>query len=204
MTGPADESPCDGGEIWTVERSRELAATLLSPLGDRWLHVQAAGRRAEELRDRGLIEDDLVSAAWLHDIGYAPELAVTDFHPLDGAVYLRRLGAPDRVVALVASHTGAAREADERGLNETWSALPVPDAESLDVLTLVDLVTSPTGDTVDPTNRIDDILGRYDEHDPVHRAVKRSGPTLLTSAQRARLRLGLSDVWPGVPVEGVL
>lgn len=27
----------------------------------------------------------LVVAAWLHDIGYAPEIGHTLFHPLDGA-----------------------------------------------------------------------------------------------------------------------
>ncbi len=31
----------------------------------------------------------LVAAAYLHDIGYAPELAITGFHPLDGARHLR-------------------------------------------------------------------------------------------------------------------
>jgi hypothetical protein len=44
----------------------------------------------------------MVMAAWLHDIGYAPELAVTGFHPLDGARFLRRAGADGQVVSLVA------------------------------------------------------------------------------------------------------
>jgi hypothetical protein len=34
------------------------------------------------------LPDDLVAAAWLHDIGYAPELAKTGFHPLDGSAAL--------------------------------------------------------------------------------------------------------------------
>jgi HD superfamily phosphodiesterase len=46
-------------------------------------HVQAVAARAAELAasvepvDRAL----LVAAAWLHDIGYAPDLIVTGFHP---------------------------------------------------------------------------------------------------------------------------
>lgn len=40
--------------------------------------------------------DLLVAAAWLHDIGYAPELRDTGFHPLDGARHLEALGAPAR------------------------------------------------------------------------------------------------------------
>lgn len=198
--GFADLWPCQGGGMWTVERSRELAQSHLSALGDRWRHVQAAGRSAEELRDRGLIDDDLVSAAWLHDIGYAPELATTGFHPLDGALYLQRVGAPERNVALVGAHTGASQEADERGLRTQWAVLPRPDRGKLDVLTLIDMVTSPTGEPVRPSKRINEILTRYDEGDEVHRAVKRSGPGLLVAATRARQRLGLPDEWPSAGV----
>jgi HD superfamily phosphodiesterase len=44
----------------------------------------------------------LLAAALLHDVGYAPDIAHTGFHPLDGAWYLREVGAPDRLTALVA------------------------------------------------------------------------------------------------------
>jgi hypothetical protein len=36
-------------------------------------------------------------AAYLHDVGYAPDLVTTGFHLLDGARYLRSLGAGDRL-----------------------------------------------------------------------------------------------------------
>ncbi|SCG11123.1 HD domain-containing protein [Streptomyces sp. MnatMP-M27] len=50
----------------------------------------------------------LESAAVLHDIGYAPPLVNTGFHPLDGARYLRDTHAADeRIVRLVANHTYA-------------------------------------------------------------------------------------------------
>lgn len=192
--------PCQGGGMWTVERSRELAEAHLSGLGVRWLHVQAAGRRAEELRFRELIGDDLVSAAWLHDIGYATELAATGFHPLDGARYLQSIGAPERLVALVASHTGARQEAEQRGLLAEWSELPGPDRRELDVLTLIDMVTSPTGEAVRPSERINEILLRYGETAEVHRAVAQSGPGLLVAAKRARVRLGLPDEWPSTEI----
>lgn len=64
-----------------------------------------------------------MAAAWLHDIGYTPELATTQFHPLDGARYLR----DDRVVNLVAHHSGARYEAAERGLEAELSAFPLED-----------------------------------------------------------------------------
>ena len=60
----------------------------------------------------------LVAAAWLHDIGYAPELVETGFHPLDGARYLRRAGVDGQVVSLVAYHSCAQIEAEVRGLGD--------------------------------------------------------------------------------------
>ena len=54
---------------------------------------------------------ELVAAAWLHDIGYAPGLAVSGFHPADGARFVRSQGFPELVVSLVAFHTGAVIEA---------------------------------------------------------------------------------------------
>lgn len=52
----------------------------------------------------------LVVAALLHDIGYAPELATTGYHTLDGARFIGAHGEPN-VASLVAHHTDARREA---------------------------------------------------------------------------------------------
>ena len=61
--------------------------------------------------------DLLEAAAWLHDIGYAPGLAVTGFHPLDGARYLRDAQHADAMLCrLAAHHSCAIIEAGERGL----------------------------------------------------------------------------------------
>ena len=73
-----------------VVRAAREAETRLSPLGARWAHTTAVASRAEGLAllvppaDRRL----LVAAAYLHDIGYAPELQTSGFHPLDGACWL--------------------------------------------------------------------------------------------------------------------
>jgi hypothetical protein len=190
--------------MWSVERSGSLAREQLAGLGDRWAHVQAIGRLAEVMLAAGLIGDDVASAAWLHDVGYAPDFAVTGFHPLDGARYLQRLGAPEAVVALVGSHTGARWEASERGLLDEWSKLPTPSDEDLDTLTLIDLVIGPTGQPVEPGTRIEEVLGRYSPADPTHRAVQASREALTRSASRARARLRLSNEWPAIAVQGVL
>jgi hypothetical protein len=53
----------------------------------------------------------------LHDIGYAPGLAVTGLHAQDGARYLRDAQHADAMLCrLVAHHTCASVEAGERGL----------------------------------------------------------------------------------------
>ncbi|MGW0560049.1 HD domain-containing protein [Streptomyces sp. NPDC003016] len=74
----------------TPQGAAELAESLLPPLGNRWLHTQAVAARAVEA-SKALPESErdlLVAAAWLHDIGYAPGLRDTGFHPLDGARHL--------------------------------------------------------------------------------------------------------------------
>lgn len=73
----------------------------------RWRHLSQVGRTAELLAEWSPnVPQSVVVAAWLHDVGYAPELAVNSFHALDGARELARRGAPVEVVALVAHHTG--------------------------------------------------------------------------------------------------
>lgn len=183
--------------------ARTLAAGHLEALGTRWAHVQAVGRLADTLVAAGLVSQDVATAAWLHDVGYAPALVKTGFHPLDGARSVETV-APQNVVALIAHHTGADVEAEERGLTEELARMPVPIPVDLDVLTLLDLVVGPSGSIVTPESRLDEVLHRYGSDDPVNRAITRSRSDLLTAAGRARSRLGLPDEWPSVLGESVL
>src|SRR6202047_674161 len=100
---------------WASEIARKL---LEAPLPRRWAHTQGVARQARSLGP--ILGDDadlLEAAAWLHDIGYSPELADTGFHPLDGARYLRDVQhAAPALYRLVANHSCAILEADERGL----------------------------------------------------------------------------------------
>src|SRR5699024_9948980 len=91
-----------------VHWARELARELLEgPLPRRWAHSQGVAEQARSLRSMLGDDADLVeSSAWLHDIGYSPDLAATGFHPLDGARYLRAVqGADEPLVSLVAYHS---------------------------------------------------------------------------------------------------
>src|SRR5215471_6593190 len=131
-----------------VDEAAELARMMLAALlPRRWRHVRSVARRARWVAKELALPDDLVTAAWLHDIGYAPELAVTGFHPLDGARYLRRVGADGQVVSLVAYHSCAQIEADVRGLGAELAAEFSPADSSLaDALLYCDMTTGPDGD----------------------------------------------------------
>lgn len=122
------------------------------------------------------------AAAWLHDIGYAEPLVVSGFHPLDGARHLRDTGFGDRRLwTLVAHHTRALVEAEERGLAEELAA-EFPTAEidpfALAVLTYCDMTTGPDGQRVDVDERIAEILKRYPADHVVHRSIARAAPLL--------------------------
>ena len=190
--------------MWTAEQAPKMASEYLSGLGRRWEHARTVGRLADALADACVISRYVAAAAWLHDLGYAEELTVTGFHPLDGAVFLAGQGVAPEVVGLVAHHTGAVFEAEERGLEEELGGMPRADPDSLDVVTLLDLVIAPDGTLTDPETRIAEILSRYPISSPVHRAVTRSQEELRASAERARERLALSDEWPAGVLKGVL
>ena len=99
--------------------AKQLAQALIQePLPRRWAHVQGVAARACSLAPvLGADVDLLEAAAWLHDIGYAPGLAFTGLHQLDGARYLRDAQHADTLLCrLVAHHPYAIIEAGERGL----------------------------------------------------------------------------------------
>jgi HD superfamily phosphodiesterase len=134
--------------------------------------------------------DLLVAAAWLHDIGYAESLHDTGFHPLDGARYLRAIGAPDRLCRLVAHHTGAQVEAANRGLLDTlMGEFPPEESETAEALTYADLTTGPEGSPISALERVLEILVRYPPDHVVHESIQHARPELLEIAARVDARL---------------
>ncbi|GAA5112779.1 HD domain-containing protein [Haloechinothrix salitolerans] len=174
-----------------LAESARVAEHFVAPLGQRWTHVQSVARAAEALSVTvdGADASLLVAAAWLHDIGYAPALAATRFHPLDGARYLRDEGWPERVVNLVAHHSGARFEAAERGLEAELSAFPLEDSPVMDALLMADLTTGPDGSKLRYRERIAEILSRYPADHPVHRAWLKAADPLEASIERVKHRL---------------
>jgi putative nucleotidyltransferase with HDIG domain len=175
----------------TPQGAAELSESLLSQLGNRWLHTQAVAARAQEAAaavseaDRDL----LVAAAWLHGIGYAPELRDTGFHPLDGARHLESLGAPARLVRLIARHSGAVHEAEQRGLSAEAAVYEREDSPVPDALIFADMTTGPAGQSVDLDKRIDEILVRYEPGSEVHNAISKARPYLGAAVERTKRRM---------------
>ncbi|MFC8503156.1 HD domain-containing protein [Pedococcus sp. NPDC057267] len=171
------------------------AEGLLAQQEPRWSHVRGVAAVAERITTLAGWGRDVVDAAWLHDIGYGPTVSQTGFHPLDGASFLAREGFSENIVGLVAFHTGAEFEAQERSLLGELHRFRRPDQAELDALILADLSVSPEGARVHPKARIAEILDRYSTSDPVHRAVTRSREYLLACATRAALATGSPDEW---------
>jgi hypothetical protein len=95
----------------------------------------------------------------------------------------------ERLASLVAYHSGARFEAEERGLVDALAEFAPEDGPVLDALTYADMTTGPAGQRVDLEERIAEILERYPPDDPVHRAVRRSHPILREAVERTRARL---------------
>ncbi|MFI9011394.1 HD domain-containing protein [Actinosynnema sp. NPDC053489] len=177
-----------------AEHAHDLAASLLGSTGDRWRHTAAVAARAAELSttvttgDRDL----LVAAAWLHDIGYAPPVVDTGFHPLDGARHLDRLGWPRRIAALVAHHSGARFVATVLGLDVPLAAYPRETGPVADALTHADQTVDSRGRRVSIRDRLADMLDRHGPDSPNAKAHHLREPHLLAVARRVEARAATS------------
>lgn len=180
-----------------VSHAYALARQELSEaLPRRWTHVKAVAAKAERLapvlreaQDR----EALIAAAVLHDVGYAPSITETGFHPLDGARWLRATGFDDRVAALVAHHTNALAEAELRGLDKELSGEFDREASPVvDLLWFCDLTTGPDGQDFTVEERIAEIRERYAPGSVVYEFIHGSADVFLEVASRAEAALAQS------------
>jgi len=162
-----------------------LARNLLGDaLPRRWAHVQGVAARARSLAPTFAADKELLeAAAWLHDVGYLPEIAGTGLHALDGARYLRDVQHADPMLCrLVAHHSCAIIEAEERGLADVLRREFAPPPQPLaDALTCCDMTTSPDGDPMNVDRRLAEIRHRYGSGHPVSRSIRRATPMILNA-----------------------
>lgn len=179
-------------QVWAVE----VAASFLDVpefRARRWKHVQVVGRLAERIApafgDGGPL---LVASAWLHDIGYAPQLRRSGFHPLDGAWHLEgRAGR--RVAGLVANHSAAALEADLRGLTAQLADFPDEASPVRDALWACDMTTSPVGERVGFEERLQEITARYGAEHTLTRALHAAAGEIRDAIARTRVKVASHD-----------
>ncbi|MGW0247966.1 HD domain-containing protein [Nocardia goodfellowii] len=152
-------------------------------------HVEGVARHAGRVADLVGDPELLVAAAWLHDIGYANELATTGFHPIDGALFLEGQGAPARLCALVANHSCARIEARNRDVVIEW-----PDEHSAvrDALWWADMSTTPTGEATDIPSRLTEVRNRYGPNHVVSRSIAEAAPELLAAGARTEELLAIT------------
>lgn len=176
---------------WARETAR---GKLADALPRRWEHVQAVGAQAARIAKAFEPQGDtLIAAALLHDIGYAPDLVKTGFHPLDGARYLRDLGVGEQLCALVAHHSAALIEAQIRGLAGQLSEFEDEATPVRDALWYCDMTSGPDGQRFSYSERIEEIRHRYGPEtvtfaflakaaDDLELSVKRTERVLATAA----------------------
>ncbi|MEU6584111.1 HD domain-containing protein [Nocardia sp. NPDC046763] len=181
-----------------VSDARNLAEVHLgTALPRRWRHVNGVARQGTWIASAfGVEADTLVAACWLHDVGYAPPLASTGFHPLDGATFLRDHGWDERICALVAHHSCAIREARLRGLENELLTFEDENSPLRDALWFCDMTTSPDGDLVGVEQRLSEILSRYGEGSIVYDFIQAARDDLLAAVERTETRIvcGSADV----------
>ncbi|MBU3066437.1 HD domain-containing protein [Nocardia sp. NEAU-G5] len=158
-----------------------VAHDQLRRLPKRWKHVQGVAEQAAAAA--GFVDDGdmLVAAAWLHDVGYAPDLVKTGFHPVDGATFLRDIGVVERLCALVANHSCAHVEARHREIPLEWTDERTP---LRDALWWADMTTTATGERTDLESRIVDVERRYGRDHVVTQSVREAEPELAEAIRR--------------------
>ena len=169
-----------------------VAAELLArSLPQRWAHVQGVAARARlatsVVRNEARV---LIDAAVLHDVGYAPQISTTGFHALDGARYLAEMGAPVRLVNLVAHHSCATLEAELRGLSAELAEFEDEGPTVLrDALWWADMTTDPDGGVTTVVDRVAEIQDRYGPDDLVSCFIRWAWPELEAAVRRTERRL---------------
>lgn len=171
-----------------VQLAESTAREHLEPaLPRRWAHSRSVAAVAGSV-SKYLGEEDadvFVSAAWLHDVGYSPDLAVLGFHPVDGALFLLGRGFPERIANLVAFHSGAAAEAHELGLDAQLAVFVDEQTLVRDLLWYADMTVGPDGQRMSFPARMAEVRQRYAPDHYVVRALAVNWPQREVAIERA-------------------
>jgi hypothetical protein len=124
----------------------------------------------------------LLSACYLHDIGYSPNLRQFQFHPLDGAIFAHEHGFSKPVVAAILFHSCAFEQVQQTrpDLIEVYKIneplLDKQDLYFIDLVTYCDLHTSSTGQLITFPERVKEVVERYGEDHEVSKLMVENRP----------------------------
>jgi hypothetical protein len=92
---------------------------------------------------------------------------------------------------LVANHSFALLEAEERGLRDVLEAeFPrLEDQRLVDALVYCDMTTTPDGARMTAEDRVAEIIGRYGVNSVVGRFIRRAAPEIFTVVARVEAAL---------------
>jgi predicted hydrolase (HD superfamily) len=171
--------------------ARDLVGLVLEDNPERLHHCAGVAARAQALAVTVPLSaaDTLVASAWLHDIGYGSQLRDSGFHPLDGAVYLRREGWPAPVCDLVAHHSGSRFVARIRGLDDRLREFNFVEDALSDALTVADNTGAPDGTIMTLDERLRDKLKRHGPDSPNAKANPERDDYIRAAARRVADRL---------------
>ncbi|SDZ36188.1 HD domain-containing protein [Thermoactinomyces sp. DSM 45892] len=149
----------------------------LPPTQDRYHHILGVVDRMKELVKKIVIPDEwrtqLIQTAFLHDIGYSEQLNQYNFHPLDGALFVQKIGISKSVLAAILFHSDAYTSAKHirpdlfEVYSDNYDLLDETDHMFIDLITYCDIHTSPTGIEITLQERVRDVVRRYGEGHPV-------------------------------------
>jgi hypothetical protein len=174
-----------------VKAAADLAQRLLGGDRERLAHSSAVAARAEVLAVT--VPPDqraaLLSAAWLHDIGYSLAIQQSGFHPVDGARHLQRLGWAKIICDLVGHHSGSRFVATVRKLEPDLTEFAFEEGELSDALTVADQTIGPGGQPMTINERLSDMLRRHGPDSPNALAHVNRERYLLGAAKRVAHRM---------------
>lgn len=94
------------------------------------------------------------------------------------------------MIRLVAHHSCALLEAEERGLRQELEAeFPLEEPHLVDALIYCDMTTTPDGTSTTTPARVAEIVGRYGPDSIVGRFIRRAEPEIEAAAHRVEERL---------------
>ena len=171
--------------------ARDLLLRILKEDPERRRHCAGVAARAQALAVTvpQAAAAQLVASAWVHDIGYGSLLRDTDFHPIDGAQYLRREGWPKPAYDLVAHHSGSRFVAHVRGLDDRMREFAFVEDPLSDAQTVADNTTGPGGTVMTVEERLREKLKRRGPDSSTARANPQRDDYIRTTARRVAHRL---------------